>query len=226
MSPRDKRRYYKDMERMEKRTKLNAEQDIFGVLAGRMAMALFPPDTAALKNGPPRRSSDILSMISGVGLVQVTDAKKAAALLVQLEKALVMGRVEVRIKTEGDRKVYSIDNAEGKRLVGWTVAKDVLLVASGDRLDKTIKLITDGGDNVLDQIASSAAKKAFTADEGIVLYYNLSKTAALVRSMPLPAEIKLMASPVISTLQKFTDVTCSAEVNEEGVLGEVAVRLE
>lgn len=223
--PNDKRGVYSELERAERETKLNVEKDVLPLFAGRFAGALFAPSADAIKAGPPRGMAQVIQFLPAVGMAQVTDGKKAAELLAKLERFMVLGRIEVRTKTDGDRKTYSLED-NGRVLVSWTVVKDLAVVATGDRLDKTLTLINKGGDNVLGQVDSSRAKSLLKSDDGIVFYYNLAKTADVIRGMELPAEVKALLSTGISTIAKFSDVTLDFDVEEDGVLGELAVRVK
>jgi hypothetical protein len=225
MPPAAKRGFYAGVERIERDLKLSVEKDVLALLAGRYAGAVFAPPADAIKAGPPRGMSDAVRFLSLVGMAQVTDTQKAADLLVKLERMMVMAHVDVKTRTEGDRKVYSIDS-DGRTLVAWTVVKNVVVVGTGDRLAKTVALVTGGGDNVLSTVDSSRAKSLLKSPEGIVLYYNVAKTADTVRAMDLPAELKAILSTALTTVSKFSDVTVSWEVEDEGVLGELAVRVK
>jgi hypothetical protein len=160
-----------------------------------------------------------------VAMAQVSSDKKASEILATLERVMTREGTDVRVKSEKDRKIYYV-GSPSEPVISWTVAKGMAIVATGDRLAKTLALIDKGGDNVLSQIDSSRAKKLLKREDGIVAYFNISKTADLVRGLNLPAEAKLMLSSVTSTLAKFSDVTLSFEVEDEGVLGEAAVRLK
>jgi hypothetical protein len=220
-----KRQAYSGIERMERELKLSLEKDVFALLAGRYAGAVFAPSVDAIKAGPPRGMGDIIRFTPIVGMAQVTDAAKAAELLTKLERVLVMGQVDVKTRTEGDRKVYSIEQ-DGKAMVGWTVVKNVVVVGTGDRLAKSVALIGGGGDNVLSTVDSSRAKGLLKSDDGMVFYYNIAKTADMLRAMDLPPELKAMLAGALSTVSKFTDVTLAGEVEEEGILGEITVRVK
>lgn len=224
--PRVKRGYYRQIQKVETQAKISLEKDVLALLDGHLAMALYPPNLKGLNLNQVMRNPDAAAgALSAVGLVQVTDTKKAAELLAKLERMMVMSRVEVRVKNAGERKVYSVEEG-GERVVAWTALEDMVVVATGDRLEKTVELIDKGGDNVLDQIDSKRAKSAFKADEGAVLYYNLARSAELLQKMELPAELKLMLSPVVGTLSKFQDTALVMEAEEDGVLTELSVRIK
>lgn len=224
--PATKRRLYRDLDRLERETKISFERDVLGLLAGRYAAAFFAPTTAALKQGfSLHRPQDALGALSLVGMAQVTDTKKAADLLATAERMMTGNGMDVRVKSEGDTRIYFVGPPESP-MVSWTVHNEVLVVATGDRLAKTLSLMRKGGDNVLGEIDSSRAKKLFKRDDGIVLYYNLSKTADAIRGLNLPSELKLILSSVTSTLAKFADVTWTVEPEDNGMLGELSVRLK
>jgi hypothetical protein len=224
--PAMKRRLYRDLDGLERQTKINVEKDVLGLLSGRYAVALFGPNAEALKQGfSLRRPQQALGMISGVAMAQVADTKKAAELLATVERMMTGGGMDVRSTREGETRIYYIGPTESP-MVSWTVLKEVAVVGTGDRLKKTLGLIAKGGDNVLGEIDSSRAKKAFKSEDGNVLYYNLSKTADTIRGMSLPAEFKLMLSSVLTTLGKFSDVTWTVEPDDDGVFSELSVRLK
>ena len=43
--------------------------------------------------------------------------------------------------------------------------------------------------------------------------------------MKLPAQVKLMISPVLSMVNKLADLTASMEIKDAGILGELSLRL-
>jgi len=223
--PAVKRRLYRDLDSLERSSKINFEKDVLSLVAGRYATALFGPNAAALKSFNISRPQEALAALSAVGMVQVTDTRKAADLLATAERMMTQSGMDVRTKSQGETRIYYVGPSESPT-VSWTVFKDVALVATGDRLNKTLELMSKGGDNVLGEIESSRAKKLFKADDGNVFYYNLSKTADTIRGLNLPGEIKLMLSSVTATLGKFSDVTWSVEPDDAGVLTEIAVRLK
>jgi len=226
ISPREKRSIYRQAKRLEEKGKINVEKVIDDLLAGRYAMALYPPKLD-LKGGIGRlmnRPERALSMLSMVFFIQVTDDEKAAALLSNLEKMMVMGRQDVRIQSKGDLKLYYLE-VGGKKVVGWAVKDGVVVVATGERLEKTLALMEKGGANVLGQIDNSRAKGLLKADDGTVAYYNLQKMADMVRGLDLPAEVKLMISPVLSLFNGLADLTGSLEVKDAGVLSELTLKL-
>ena len=223
--PAMKRQLYRNLDGLERQTKINFEKDVLGLLSGRFALAFFGPNANALQQLSLSRPQDALSAISALGMTQVTDTKKAADLLATLERMLTGAGIDVRARTEGDTRIFYIGPTEAPK-VSWTVSKEVAMVATGDRLAKTLSLMNKGGDNVLGEIDYSRAKKLFKAEDGNVAYYNLSKTADTIRSINLPGEIKLMLSSVTATLSKFADVTWSVEPDDNGVLSELSVRLK
>jgi len=225
LSPLMKNRLYADLDKLERHTRIDFKKDVLGLFSGRFAMALFGPNSTALKQLSLHRPQAALAALSAVGMAQVTDGKKATEMLGKLDRMLTGGGIDVRSKTEGNARIYFIGSAAAP-LVSWTVAKEVALVATGDRMAKTLSLMTKGGDNVLGEIDNSRAKKLFKADDGDVFYYNLSKTADTIRGLSLPAEVKLMLSSVTATLSKFADVTWTLEPEDTGVLSELAIRLK
>jgi hypothetical protein len=226
MPPREKRRLYRRLDRLEQETKVNVEKDVLSLLSGRYAFGLFAPSGDLLKSGfNIRRPEQAVSAVPMVAMAQVTSDKKATEILATLERVMTREGTDVRVKSEKDRKIYYV-GSPSEPVISWTVAKGTAIVATGDRLAKTLALIDKGGDNVLSQIDSSRAKKNLKREDGIVAYFNISKTADLVRGLNLPAEAKLMLSSVTSTLAKFSDLTLSFEVEDEGVLGELAVQLK
>jgi hypothetical protein len=225
MPPGAKRSFYSAIEQLEREAKLSIEKDVLGLIAGRYAAALFAPSLEVIKAGPPRGSAGWARALPAVLMAQVSDATKVSELLAKLERVLVMGHVEVRTRADGDRRVYSIED-DGHPVVSWTVVKDVAVVATGDRLPKTVALINGKGDNVLGQIDNSRAKSLLKSDEGNLLYFNISKTAELVRSMDFPAEVKAILSTPLSTVSKLADATIDFEVEEAGIIGEYVLRVK
>ena len=224
ISPREKRRIYQRMKRLEERGKINVEKVIDELLAGRYAMAMYPPNIDLQGGLRSLMSADALTAISMVFFVQVTDEGKAATLLSSLEKMMVMGRQDVRIQSKGDLKLYYLE-VGGKKVVGWAVKDGVVVVATGDRLEPTLALMEKGGENVLGHIDNSRAKGLLKSDDGNVAYYNLQKSADAARGLKLPAEVKLMISPVLSLFNSLADLTGALEVKDAGVLGELTLKL-
>ncbi len=227
LSPRRKRRLYRQLERLEKQSKIDVRKVLEELPSGRYAAAVYPPNLDPQLNlgSLMSRPEQALGMISTVLFIQVTDTDRAAELLAKLERMMVMGRMDVRIQTGKDELKRYFLEVKGKKVVGWTVKDGLLVVATGDRLDKTLTLMEKGGDNVLDQIESSRAKGLFKSDDGNVGYFNLSKMADMVRGMNLPAEVKLMMSSFLSLFNKLADLTGSLEVKDAGVLVEISLRL-
>ncbi len=225
MPPGAKRSFYASMEAFEREAKVSPEKDIVATLSGRFAGAIFAPSADIIKAGPPRGKAGLLKMVPMVGMAQVSDPAKAAELLAKLERVLVVAGIEVRTRTEGDRKVYSIEE-DGKPVVSWTVAKDVALIGTGDRVAKTVELIGGKGDAVLGKIDNSRAKGLLKSEDGALFYYSVARTADLINKMELPAEIKAILSNALSTINKFNDVMLDFEVDAEGILGELAVRMK
>ena len=226
ISPRRKRSLYRDMKRLEEQSKISVEKVIDELLAGRYAVALYPPKLD-LKGGLGQlmnRPEAALGMLSMVLFVQVTDDKKAASLLSNLEKMMVMARQDVRIQSKGDQKLYYLE-VGGKKVVGWAVKDGLVVVATGTRLEKTLALMDKGGENVLGQIDNSRAKGLLKTEDGNMAYYNLQKSVDMVRGMKLPAEVKLMISSVLGMFDNLADVTGSLEVKDAGALMELNLKL-
>lgn len=224
--PRDKRQAYREIEELEQMTKLSLDKDILPLLSGRFAMGVFAPDLKGINFSQFMRNPEsAASAGSAVLLLQVTDTAKAAELLAKLEKVMVMNRVDVRVKNLDDRKEYFVEEG-GKRVVAWTALEEMIVVATGDRLDKTVKLVQEGGDNVIDTIENKSARSAFKADDGQVVYYSISKTMDLLRGVELPGEIKLMLTTVTGSLSKLADLALWGEVDANGINGQLSLRLK
>lgn len=224
VSPRTKRGIYRSLERFERRNNLSIEKDLLSLLAGRYAFALFAPPAAALQQ-PPRDPTEIARALQGAFFAQVTDAKKASELLNRLERFLIMARQDVRTQTVGDRKVFTIEKA-GQPMLRWTLHRDTLVVASAARLEATIKLMEQGGKNVIGEMRSSRAKGLLRDGDGNVLYQDLSKMVDAARAVNLPASAKLLVSPVLSALGKFDDLAVSFAAEGQGVGAELLLNLK
>jgi hypothetical protein len=225
LPPGAKRGFYSALERLEREAKISVEKDVFGLIGNRFAAALFAPGPEVIKAGPPRGRAQWARALPAVFMAQVTDAAKVAELLAKLERVLVMAQVEVRARAEGDRRVYSVEE-DGKPVLSWTVLKDVAVLATGDRLGPTTALVGGKGDNVLGQLDNSRAKSLLKSDDGNLFYFNISKTADLVRSMDLPGEVKAILSTPLSTVSKLADAMIDFEVEDEGLMGEFQVRVK
>jgi hypothetical protein len=226
MSPRQKEVLYQQLDALEKQTKINVEKDVLGLMAGRFAVAVYAPDAAALKGGLSIRRPDRLAeLVPITAMIQVKDRKKSADLLSAIERALTTEGHPVRVRSEGDRRIYYVGEAEAPTM-SWTVAKDVVVLATGTRLAKVLALMDKGGENVLGQVRSSRAKNAIRTPEGAVFYYDLAKTADLIRGLDLPGEIKLMLSTVTTTLGRFEDVVWTIEPESNGAMMILDVNLK
>ena len=224
MPTRRRKRIFRRTKWLEREHNINIDKDLLPLFAGRFAGALYAPKASALRS-PPRSPAELTEALPSVLMAQISDEKKAAELLTRLERFLVMKGLDVRPKTVGKRKIYTLE-IEGTPIVSWTLAKKMVVLATAKRMDPTLKLIDDGGDNVLGQVQSKAAKRALAADDGIVLNANLGKIVDLGRGFDLGMELKLMLAPVMSTLDRFKDVTLSFEVEEDGITAELAVLLD
>jgi hypothetical protein len=222
--PRAKRRLYRQVERFERRNNISVEKDLLALLAGRYGFALFAPSAEALQQ-PPTSIAEAAKMLQLAFFAQVTDAKKAAEMLRRLERFLVMARVDVRTRTRDQQKVYTLERS-GKALMSWTLAKDLLVVASKERLDPTLKLIAKGGKNVLGQVRSSRAKGLLRDGDGNVVYHDLKKALDTARAVNLPTRIKLLLTPLLGSLAKFDDLTVGLIAEPRGIYGELIVNLE
>ena len=220
---RNKRRVYETMEHLERDNQLSVDRDVYGVLGGRYAGGLFPPAPGALRS-PPRSFSDLVGSVPVVLMAQIDDQQKASELLTRVERFLVMRHQEVRIRSVGDTKVYTLER-DGQPLLSWALAKGVLVAATAGRLDATLQLIAKGGDSVLDQVQSPRAKKLLKSDDGAVLNYNPLKTVEAIGKLHIPPELKLMLSSALSSLGRFKDVTVAVEAEEGGIAADLSVTL-
>jgi hypothetical protein len=128
------------------------------------------------------------------------------------------------MKAEKDAKIYSI-GVPGGALIEWVLVKDLLVVASGEQLAKTLKLIKSGGGNVLDKIKTTRAKGLLKKDDGILLYFSYSTVHKMLTEAELPSQLKMMLAAALGPLAKFRDMVLSMEVNDDGFLTEFAVNL-
>ena len=228
MVPDMKKEYYHELQRFERRTKIDIEKDVYDLLAGRYALGFFAPPADAFK-GDKRMEEKVMKAVGGVLLVQVTDDKKASDMLATMEKAMTMRGMDIQIKTEGERKNYFF-RLGSEKIAGWTVVKKMLVVTSAAHLEKTVKLIEKGGDNVLDKIESSAAKSTFKSKDGLVWYFNLNQLGTLLGKASVPTEYKMQykmfVEPAAKVLTKFSDLSYTMEAKKDGLVGEITVTLK
>ncbi|MCK5799969.1 MAG: DUF3352 domain-containing protein [Deltaproteobacteria bacterium] len=222
--PRSKRGVYRLLERVERRYNLNVEKDILALFAGRYGFAIYAPKTEALQQ-PPTLLRDLSGMFQGVFFVQLTDMKKAREFLDRLERILVMAPLDIRTRTEGKDKIFSLER-DNKRLLSWALVKNLMVVASDERMEGTLSLIRRGGKNVLSEVRSSRAKGLLRDGNSNVIYQDLAKTLDVVRAVNLPGKVKLILSPILSGLSKFDDLVVGFLAEDEGLYGEVTVNLK
>lgn len=224
--PRAKRELYRDMDSLEQQTKINLEKDVLRILAGRFAAVHYAPaGGAGLPQGfSLHRPESLMPAIPLVAMAQVTDAKKAAELLSTLERVMTRDGLDIRTRSDGERITYMLGPSKAPYL-SWTVAEDLVLLATGDRLARTLELMNKGGENVLGHIDLPRARKLFKSEDGNVIYYRFSRTVDAIRGMNLPMELKLMLSPVTSALATFSDITLDLEAEDDGLRMTFNVRL-
>ncbi len=229
-SPKDKEDMKRDIEKFESETHLNVEKDILNLLSGRFAIAVYPPNTKELGGGgfSIRNPMSLLKIIRAVAMAQLGNTQKAVDIFSALEGLLQKAGIPVKAKTQGEQKIYSYGPEGGETMVSWAVSKKkgVLLLGTSQNIEATLKLIDKGGDNVLDQIEDSTAKKLLKAEDSIVFHYNLAKTVDMVRGLDLPGELKLMLSSVTSLLGKLTDFMLAIEPDSEGLFFEMALHMK
>jgi|GEM_PF-4315742 hypothetical protein len=214
----------KNADKIKEATKLDLKKDILGAFAGRYAFALYPPSSLGKLIKPNARPKDILSAIPAALLVQMASAEKATKLMAKLTDLAQQGGVPLQMKAEKDAKIYSI-GVPGGALIEWVLVKDLLVVASGEQLAKTLKLIKSGGGNVLDKIKTTRAKGLLKKDDGILLYFSYSTVHKMLTEAELPSQLKMMLAAALGPLAKFRDMVLSMEVNDDGFLTEFAVNL-
>jgi hypothetical protein len=225
--PRIKRSIYSEMAIKEREVGLSLEKDVLALLAGRYAFALFSPDVSAFKSNLSHGFGYALEhSISMLGMVQVAETAKTEELLARVERFLIMEHADVRTKTTGENKIYYVDPSADGQQVCWTLFKDLLLVATGDRLDKTLDLIKRGGDTALSRIKNPTARDLLKTDEDVTLFFfDLNRAMNTLRSAELPMQIKLLLNTTIAPLNNFSDVMVVFKAEDSGVAAELAIRL-
>ncbi|MCA9670898.1 MAG: DUF3352 domain-containing protein [Myxococcales bacterium] len=215
-----KRRIYRKMERLERENNFSLEKDVLSLLGNRYAGALYPPRGGL--SSPPRTPVAIANAAPVALMAQVEDAKKAAALLARLERAMVMRGAAVRTRSAGERKIYTLELG-GEPLVSWAQARKVIVVATGKRLDATLKLIDKGGSNILDHMPTTRSKSLMKSDNAFVISADVSKISDMLRNLDLPAVEKIALAPFFAAVAKIKSVTIAAEHKGGGVLGELSI---
>lgn len=219
-----KRQIFSSVEQTEREMKLSMEKDVLGVLAGRYAVALFAPDLSALKGFSLMNPAALAGVVQLVAMAQVSKPDRAADLLRTLERFMVMARMDVKTRSEGEHKLYTIE-AGGQPVVTWTLAKELLIIGTGDRVRKTLGLIKDGGDSLLSEMKNPRAKKLIKSEDGMVMYYSMAKTLEAVRRASLPTELKLIISTAMSSLEKIADFVFYVEAEDQGIKAEFSASI-
>jgi hypothetical protein len=219
-----RQRIYDRLARMEREESFSLEKDLLSVLSGRFALAVYAPS-----------AESVLQVVRGViptgqlapaaFIAQIEDPKRAEALLVRLERLLVMRGAAITVRAEGDHRVYTLAH-NGAPVASFTATKKLFVLGTAGRLAKTVELAEKGGENVLAHLDSAAAKAALKEDEGVLLTVNMGKIADTVKNMDLGMETKLMLAPVLGTLGRFKELTFTAGVVDAGILARLAVVLQ
>lgn len=226
--PADARQQYRlGVQTFEQRTGIK-EQDLYGLLAGRYAVGIFAPSPAALRGMGAMRDR-LARAAGGVLLVQVTDAKKAATVLERLATAWKARGADIQVDPKGGGKRYCYRQL-GQCLLSWTVAKNLVVIASSRHLDASVKLVQGGGKSLMGKIKSSHARSTFRKAEGMIWYLDLYQVATLAKKITLPGfymlTYKMYVQPASALLSMFSELACTVEPRTDGITSRLVITLK
>jgi hypothetical protein len=219
LPPKQKRSLYEGIEAFEQAAKIDVKKDLLPVLAGRFVLAGLTPALGTIHKG--MKEVDVVRALPGMVMVQVADEKRAAELLASLERAMVVRGLPVRSRVEGERKIYWVEQ-DGQAAVRWIVARELLILATGDELLRTLARLGKG--DLGERLDHPRARAALRADDGMVLYLNLSRLTDMLRDMNTRTP-EAGLDGTIMVLAKFRDIALTSEIAGDSATGEFSVRL-
>ncbi len=201
--------YSKILKQVKKETKIDLEEDVLEILSGRVAVGYFLPSKKARKKA--KESSNpadkLKGSFDGVVIAQVTKADDVEGLLKKIKKLAKREGADVKTSKKGGTKVYYL-RMEDKKVLGWALAKDMVVFGTPKRLAQTIKLINDGGKSVLDDDLSDRAKKVLEADDNTAVHFRITK----LKKKDLPKDMREFAK----LIKKMSDITFDMRVDDGG----------
>ncbi len=200
---------YQVLKNVKRETKIDVEEDILELLGGRFAVGYFLPSKKYRKKA--KESSNpadkLRGAFDGVIIVQVTKAEDVEDLFKKIKKLAAEEGATVKRKTRGKRKEYSLRLGK-KKVLAWTLVKDLAILGTPKRLAETIKLIEGGGDSVLDAKLSARGKKALEGEENTAFHFRLTRLS----KKDLPKKLREHAK----SIKKLSDLTFSMTMEEDG----------
>ena len=201
--------YSKVLKGVKKETKIDVEEDVLELLSGRMAVGYFLPSKKAREKAKGSRNpaDQLEGNFDGVVIVQVTKTEDVESLLKKVKKLAKKEGADIKTSKKGGTKVYYL-RMEDKKVLGWALAKDMVVFGTPKRLAQTLKLINDGGKSVLDDELSERAKKALEREENTAVHFRISK----LTPKDLPKDLQEYAK----LIKKLSDLTFDMTVDEGG----------
>lgn len=223
LQPEQKQAYDQAVQKVEQTLQMSVEKDLLPLLAGRFLIALLKPATADLPK--TMRAAELFGALPMVGMIQVTDSKKAQALLTTVERLLQQQGAPVTQRSEGNNLIYALTKGP-KPLVSWTVAGDVLVVATGEQLSKTLAFMAaKKGPTLVDRVAQPRAKEALGSPDRSIFFMDMEVLTAMVRDLNAANPVGFLDGAIMA-LSKFRDLTVSGELSAQSALSEMSVRLK
>lgn len=226
LQPEQKQAYDQAVQKVEQTLQMSVEKDLLPLLAGRFLIAVLKPAASDMPQGPKAmRAAELAGALPIVGMIQVTDSKKAQALLTTVERLLQQQGAPVTQRSEGNNLIYAL--AKGpKPFVSWTVAGDVLVVASGEQLSKTLAFMAaKKGPTLVDRVAQPRAKEALGSPDRSIFFMDMEVLTAMVRDLNAANPVGFLDGAIMA-LSKFRDLTVSGELSGQWALSEMSVRLK
>ncbi len=138
-----------------------------------------------------------------------------------------VGGRAIDVHGTGAGKVFRALTRNGDTLVGAALHGDLLVLGTGDGFDRTLELAQRGPGaraprTITDTDLPSAAREAFQADDGSVVYSSMTPAAGILALAKARDPREAMARGVASQLR---DVAFSARLGSTGVKGRLELRL-
>lgn len=204
---------------------LDIEKDVLSLFAGRFLLAMDPPSPELLQHGMERGPRGVVPELPIYLLAQVTDPKRAAALLDSVRKALNELQVPVSA-SPGPEPIYAVledktPTGEAPALLRFGLVGDTLLVSGGTYFTQVHERSRSAGKIGLGSPQVTAAMQS--ADESLA-FVDLTHVTSLIRAAML-----LRPDPGISdmmpVLDQLRDLALVSKWRNDGTQAELQLRL-
>lgn len=208
---------------------LDIEKDVLSIFAGRFLLAMDPPSPDLLQLGMERGPHGVVPELPIYLLAQVTDTKRATALLGSVQKTLTELQIPVSASA-GPEPIYSLmeekpsEAAAGqppKSLLRFGLRGDVLMVSGGTYFTQVHERSRTAGKISLGSPQVSAAMQS--ADESLV-FVDLTQITSLVRAAMLLKPDPSLAD-MMPFLDQMRDIALVSQWRNDGALVDLQLRL-